>query len=195
MKFIVWLGLMAIIASEANAQRGGYGVGVSAGGMHGGVGRAGTGPGAFGGPGVRRFNRRFGTPYVSSFSLYPFFDGDYDFGYTPYPYQTQPTTIVVEPVQPVIVAQAPAQVGNPVIHTYSVAAAPAGGQQPTFVIVLTNGSRVEAVAVWVQDGILHYVDPDDRPHQVPLASVDRALTRKLNEDRGLILRLPAPQAG
>ena len=63
----------------------------------------------------------------------------------------------------------------------------------TFVIALDNGSHHSANAVWVQNGVLHYIDSEDRHHQVPLKAVDRELTRKLNRDRKLNLWLPAAQ--
>ena len=62
-----------------------------------------------------------------------------------------------------------------------------------FVIALKDGSRHSAVAVWVQQNQLRYVDADDQNRSVPLSAVDRAATRELNQARHLNLRLPPAQ--
>jgi hypothetical protein len=61
-----------------------------------------------------------------------------------------------------------------------------------FVIVLKNGSRLTASAVWVQGNDARYIDGDGQGHRVPLADVDRTATRELNQTRNLNLRLPPP---
>ena len=192
MKCIVWFGLIVLFGAEVLAQHGGHAAGAIGGGMRGAAGRGGSGHSVFRGPIPRRFNAPFASPFVGSFYPYPLFDGDYDVGYPPpYQYQPSPNTIVVEPVQPVYVPQ-PAAVGNAVVHTYAGATGAADAQQLTFVLAMVDGSRIEATAVWAQQGLAHYIDPEDGAHQVPLETVDRALTRKLNQDRNLTLRLPAP---
>jgi hypothetical protein len=62
-----------------------------------------------------------------------------------------------------------------------------------FAIALKDGSRLSAAAVWVQRSDLRYVDAEGANRRVPLASVDRAVTRELNEARHLNLRLPPAQ--
>lgn len=61
-----------------------------------------------------------------------------------------------------------------------------------FVIVLKDGSRLTASAVWVQANDARYVDGDGQGHRVPLADVDRTATRELNQTHHLNLRLPPP---
>ncbi len=99
-----------------------------------------------------------------------------------------------------IVQQAPHEVVRPEIHNYkesplAATAAPptANTEEATFVIALNDGSRPSASAVWVQNSTLHYIDTEDRQHQVPLKSVDRESTRKLNRERKLDFWLPAAQ--
>ena len=72
---------------------------------------------------------------------------------------------------------------------------PADADSPPafFVIVLKNGSRLTASAVWVQGNEAHYVDSDGQGHRVPLANVDRPATRELNQASHLNLRLPPPE--
>ena len=47
-------------------------------------------------------------------------------------------------------------------------------------------------AVWVQGNDAHYMDGDGQSHRVPLADVDPAATRELNQTHHLSLRLPPP---
>jgi len=61
-----------------------------------------------------------------------------------------------------------------------------------FVIVLKNGSRLTASAVWVQGNDARFVDGDGQGRRVPLADVDRTATRELNQTHHLNLRLPPP---
>jgi hypothetical protein len=69
----------------------------------------------------------------------------------------------------------------------------AGDVQPAFfVIVLKNGSHLTASVVWVQGDDARYVDSDGQGRRVPLADVDRAATRELNQAHKLNLRLPPP---
>lgn len=148
------------------------------------------------------FDRRFGFPHhvVQSSGFFPdalpLFAGSYDNGYP-----SAPNIIIIQqPAPQVITQQAPREVVRPEIREYkepapaaAVAHPPAQAEGATFVIALDNGSRHSAYAVWVQNGVLHYIDSEDRHHQVPLKKVDRELTRKLNRDRKLDLWLPAAQ--
>jgi hypothetical protein len=59
-----------------------------------------------------------------------------------------------------------------------------------FMIILKNGSRLTASAVWVQGNDARYMDGDGQSHRVPLADVDPAATRALNQTHHLNLRLP-----
>jgi hypothetical protein len=68
-----------------------------------------------------------------------------------------------------------------------------GDAPPAFFdIVLKNGTRLTASAVWVQGNEARYVDVEGQGHRVPLADVDRTATRELNQTRHLNLRLPPP---
>jgi hypothetical protein len=61
-----------------------------------------------------------------------------------------------------------------------------------FMIILKNGSRLTASAVWVQGNDARYMDGDGQVHRVPLADVNRTATRELNQTSHLNLRLPPP---
>jgi len=183
MKSVMWFGLLALMSASVFAQRG-SGAAHSGGGMRSGAGRGASASGGFRGTGAGRLNQR------SGFFPYLLLDGDYDYAYPPYEPASFPNTIVVQPVQPVPAPSAHA--GPAVVHNYSTGAGTPGAEQPTFVVAMVDGSRVEASAVWTQDGFLHFIDRDDNAHRVLLGSVDRALTRKLNQDRNLNLRIPQP---
>jgi hypothetical protein len=148
------------------------------------------------------FDRRFGfrRHFFSSSGFFPYafplFASGYDYGYPP-----EPNVIVIQqPAPQMIVQQTPRETVRPEIHDYIESPPPATGLPPTaraeeasFVIALNDGSHRSANAVWVQDNVLHYVDSEDRHHQVPLHSVDRESTRKLNRERELDFWLPAAQ--
>ena len=150
------------------------------------------------------FDHRFGFHHrlFSSSGFFPYafplFAGSYDYGYAGY--APEPSIIIVQQPSPqVIVQQAPPAPVRSEIHDYKEPAplptTPpiAKGEEVTFLIALNDGSVHAASAVWVQDKVLHYIDSDDRHHEVPLQSVDRALTRRLNRERKLDLWLPAAQ--
>jgi hypothetical protein len=59
-----------------------------------------------------------------------------------------------------------------------------------FSIALRNNSIVDALAYWVDDGTLRYVDMQGRQQQVPLSQVDQARSQQLNRERGIEFGLP-----
>jgi len=100
----------------------------------------------------------------------------------------------------VIVQQTAREAVRPEIHDYKESLPAATGPPPTahaeeasFVIALSDGSHHSAIAVWVQNDVLHYIDSEGKHHQVPLQSIDRQSTRQLNRERKLDFWLPAAQ--
>jgi hypothetical protein len=180
---IALLILFALLVSDASAQR-----------------RGGAGPG-FGRSGFNRGGARQGQFNRGPFAFpYGFGYGDdgflpYDAG-APYGYSPQPIVIVQQPPPPAIVQQPPREV-HPVITDYVQPApgpsAPAEGEPQPFGIVLKDGSTRSAIAVVVgtSDGLLHYVDLEERNTRISMNEVDREATRKLNRERKLTLWLPA----
>ena len=135
-----------------------------------------------------------GPIYGDYFPFGPSLSGDaYDFGYSDgsdYPF---PPTMMVGRPSPMSVGTAPSPIRS-VIHEYNAEAPSSGGtEHPAFTIALNDGSRLEATAVWVQNGSVHYFDLEDHSGETPLRMVDRNLTRQLNEGRHLNLRLPAAE--
>ena len=136
------------------------------------------------------FGRRFFPSSAFFPSAFPLFLGGYDPGYPP----ASNIIIMEQPPPQTIVQQVPRETVRAEIHEYKPTAAepvPAE-EQPVFAIVLKDGSVQSAVAVSVQDEVLHYVDPDGQHRRVPLDTVDREATRRVNRKRKLELHLPPP---
>lgn len=87
---------------------------------------------------------------------------------------------------------APPHPASAVIREYKVnpeLAATAGGQR-AFTIALKDGSMRSAVAFWVQQGKVHYIDPQDRQQVLSSDLIDRETTERLNREKNLAMQLP-----
>lgn len=137
--------------------------------------------------------RRFFPSSTSLPSAFPLLLGGDDFGYPP----ASNITIMEQPLPQAIVQQAPRETVRAEIREYKLTATaepvPAE-EQPAFALVMKDGSVQSAVAVSAQDEVLHYVDPDGQHWRVPLDTVDREATRRVNRERKLELHLPPPTA-
>jgi hypothetical protein len=70
----------------------------------------------------------------------------------------------------------------------------AGDEQPNiFLIALKDQSVLAAVAYWVQDDTLNYITLKGSQNFVSLSLVDRDLSIRLNNERQIQFRLPAPR--
>jgi hypothetical protein len=166
-----------------------------------GVGPVSSGPmargqGAFG---ARRGNGfgRFGNSFLSGY--WPFF-GDYGLwddylDWADYPYAEQPSPpFFMMPRAPVFAPPpAPARPVEAVIHEYPAPPASAGSSSgaTAFTIALKDGSQRSAIAAWVQEGKLHYVDSQQRHQVLSPDVIDRETTERLNEEKHLRLELPS----
>ena len=139
------------------------------------------------------FGRRFFPSSAFFPSAFPLLLGGDDSGYPP----ASNIIIMEQPPPQTIVQQVPRETVRAEIHEYqpTATAEPVPTEeQPAFAIVLKDGSVQSAVAVAVQDEVLHYVDPDGQHRRVSLDSVDRQATRRVNRERKLELHLPPPTA-
>ncbi len=123
----------------------------------------------------------------------------YGYGFGGYgyaaPYAESPPVVnnLVLVQQPAVPAAPPEPIHSSIQNVKGEPEQSAGGLPPAFfVIVLKNGSRLTASVVWVQGDDARYVDGDGQGRRVPLADVDRAATRELNQAHKLNLRLPPP---
>jgi hypothetical protein len=161
-------------------------------------------PGALGSglPPVRSMGPHFGPAPRPHYGGYPIGAGyGYGYGFGGYGYampdmEGSPAPPVVNSVvflPPPATPAAPPQPIHSSIQNLTTDTEQATSAPPVFfVIVLKNGSRLTASAVWVQDNDARYVDAEGQGRRVPLAEVDRAATRQLNQASHLNLRLPPP---
>ncbi|HTW22225.1 MAG TPA: hypothetical protein VMD78_01405 [Candidatus Baltobacteraceae bacterium] len=96
--------------------------------------------------------------------------------------QQQPQVIVLQ--EPPATQQAAAQ---PAPEAAPEAPLPDVGQ---FVLVLRNGTRIEAVAFTSANGNIVYITADGSRRTIALADLDAGTTVRVNEERGTPLQLP-----
>ncbi len=83
----------------------------------------------------------------------------------------------------------------PPSHPYADAQAQAQrsantGQPTIYLIAFRDHSIVQALGYWMQGTTLHYVSVEQTLNQVSIDLVDRDLSQRLNDERGLDFRLP-----
>ena len=57
-------------------------------------------------------------------------------------------------------------------------------------IAFKDGTLVQAVAYWYENGTVHYVKPDHKVASAALAQVDKESSERFNRERGLSFRMP-----
>jgi hypothetical protein len=148
-----------------------------------------------------RFGNSFGGGYWPFYGDYGFW-GDYpdwaDYPYGDYPYAQEPwppsNAFPMAPPAPVFAPPpAPARPAQAVIHEYPVPPASAGSSSgaTTFTIALKDGSQLSAIATWIQEGKLYYVDSQQRHRVLSPDVIDRETTERLNEEKHMRLELPS----
>jgi len=154
----------------------------------------------------------------SSVVLYPVFYNGAG-GYDPSNYNGDPGQPPSDPnaAPSVVINQnfAPQQ-GNPVVREYSADAPQdqasgmrlyqnpshpyedAAGRrannddEPTlYLIAFTDHSIIQALGYWMEGGSLHYVSVEHSLNQVSMNLIDRDLSQRLNDERGVPFKLPA----
>ncbi len=84
----------------------------------------------------------------------------------------------------------------PPSHPYADAAAQRAvnsGQPTIYLIAFRDHTIVQALGYWMQGSTLHYVSAEQTLNQVSIDLVDRDLSQRLNDERGLDFRLPQPR--
>jgi hypothetical protein len=113
--------------------------------------------------------------------------------------QEQPSTAVIDPPQPApaIVerfgsddAQDPTTPTAAADDLQPVEEPPSTAEPPHYLIVFKDHSIYSAVAYWVDGDTLHYFTSGNTHNQVSVSLVDRDLTKRLNEESGLEVKLP-----
>jgi hypothetical protein len=142
-------------------------------------------------PGFSGFDPRFGSLGFSGFGGFPLLPVLAD-GYG----AGGERVIVLQPIQMPYQPPRKPEIAHPTMHEYKESAettsapAPTGGQQPAFTLAMKDGTTHPAILVWVQNGVLHYVDPSGKTVKVPLSTLDRDATQRLNREKNLELHLP-----
>ena len=133
----------------------------------------------------------YGYPYDSYYSDYGYGYPAYGYSY-PASYSTSPNVTVVYPNQ--AQAQAPVYVehASPVTHEYDQY-----GQEvrtssgsPIYLIAFQDHVIRAAASYWVEGRTLHYVTLQHEEKQVPLDTVDRDMSMRLNQERHVQMQLP-----
>jgi hypothetical protein len=85
----------------------------------------------------------------------------------------------------------------PPSHPYADAAAAqraSASDQPTiYLIALRDHTIVQALGYWMEGSTLHYVSAEHTLNQLSIDLVDRDLSQRLNDERGLDFRLAQPR--
>lgn len=134
-----------------------------------------------------------------SLPFWPYWGGYGGYGYD-MAQAAQPSIIVIQPFSPEMMGQPrkPPEPARLEIREYKgpaageaqpAAAAPLGPQQ-MFSIALRNGARDAAMAAWVDDDCLNYLNASGKRQKVALSALDRDATERLNRQKNLSLWLP-----
>lgn len=205
--------------SGGGAHGGGGSHGVASGGFHGSVGGFRGGYGGYrGGYGgyrngngfYRRYGYSFGLNYRSgfygSYYGYPYYGvgfwgyglGDWGYPYNDYGYSYPSYVSDYSPpviVYPPLAQYAPPEPVHPEIHEYPetppMATIRPAGEPPIYLIAIKGQDNILAgIAYWVEGDTLQYINLQHVQKHVPLSSIDRALSARLNQERDMDLRLP-----
>jgi hypothetical protein len=147
----------------------------------------------------------YGYPYDYSYPAYSYPSYSYpayDYNTSPnvtviYPNQAQgmPTNVYVEPARPV--TRSYDEYGQEVQGAgggnSGGGSAAGGGGSPLYLVAFKDHVIHAAAAYWVDGKTLHYVTLQHEEKQVPLDSVDREFSARLNRERHVQFQLPAQQ--
>ena len=195
---------LPVLAQRGGGGHGGGGMHGLGGGMHGGhrpfhnnfrfrnFDRS-LSPFAFGSPGFDGSNADYGNPFDYG---YPSDDSQrYDSSNAGY--QSSVSAVIEVQLTPHIYSYVPVNSRNalvaPDIHEYVPPLSQSNSTYgPTlYLIAFQDNSIRAALAYWMEGSTLRYVTLDHEQKQAPLASVDRALSERLNGERHVLFRLPS----
>jgi hypothetical protein len=82
---------------------------------------------------------------------------------------------------------------HPYADVSSQRASSSNGQPTIYLIAFRDHTIVQALGYWMEGSTLHYVSAEQTLNQVSIDLVDRDLSQRLNDERGLDFRLPQPR--
>jgi hypothetical protein len=80
---------------------------------------------------------------------------------------------------------------HPYADVAASARAPQDDQPTIYLLAFRDHSIVQALGYWMEGATLHYVSVEHSLNQVSIDLIDRDLSQRLNDERGLEFRLPA----
>lgn len=133
----------------------------------------------------------------------------YDAGYTdrtPAPTDPNPNWApgVTFNQNPVLLQESPPTVGdgsqagtrpcaNPQRTALNPQASANEGRPTIYLIAFKDHSVVRALGYWMEAGSLHYVSAEYGLNQVSMVLIDQELSQRLNDERGVAFKFPAPK--
>jgi len=105
--------------------------------------------------------------------------------------QAAPNVIVIYPQSPAPAYYGPAPQQGSIVEVPQQQSQPDTGEATHYLIAFKDHSIYSAVAYWVDGDTLHYFTNGNTHNQVSVSLVDRDLTKRLNENSGLEVKLPA----
>lgn len=206
---LICLSLTLPAPARSGSHGGGGGHGGSSGGFRGSGSRGGGfhSGGVQGGGFTHRTGVRTGFGFQRFPRVYPFFYGGYGY-YDPYWYSSPDAYSYSDnnadygyPAQsaPPFIVNQEFETGPPpapVIREYIAPGPPVSApaqrkyDTPLYLVAFHDGEIRAVLAYWVDGASLHYVTMEHAQKQIALASVDRALSERLNGERNVTFQLP-----
>ncbi len=82
---------------------------------------------------------------------------------------------------------------TPPTHPYADQRTPAKDPEPTiYLLAFKDHNIVPALGYWMEGETLHYVSVEHSMNQASLGLIDRDLSQRLNDERGVEFKLPKP---
>jgi hypothetical protein len=150
--------------------------------------------------GFNRFGRTAIVPvYYGGFGFYDSYPytNPYSYAYPSsygagYAYSAPPVTVLSQNYYGYQPAEPPPPAPPPAVREYVQPAPPPEErkyEQPLYLVAFNDHTIRAVLAYWVEGATLHYVTMDHEQKQVPLASIDRALSERFNRERNIEFRL------
>ncbi len=133
----------------------------------------------------------WGSDYSGYYDNYPAANYSYDNG----AYQQPQPPVIINQGMPYAEPAPPPPSQELVVREFTPPAPPDPKDKPNYgpvlyLFALKNNSILAAFTYWTEKGELHYVNLDHQTKMVPLTSIDRDLTDRLNRERNLSVKIP-----
>ncbi len=134
----------------------------------------------------------FWSDFWNSDNSYPDYSYPYQYPYSGYGGSSGPSVMIISNTP--YAYPAPAVIEPPEIISAPAAPAPPTQstkyEEPLYLIASHDGTIRAVLAYWVEGMTVHYVTMDHQQREMPLTSIDRPLSDRLNRERNVTFRLP-----